>query len=169
MIYLDNASTTKIRKEVLDEMMPYLTDIYGNPTAKYYEQAVKAKDAIDLARHRVASLLSCKDEEVIFTSGSTEGNNMIIKGVADYYENKGKHIITTSIEHASIIETCHYLESKGGYDVTYLKVDHNGLININDLKKSIREDTILVSVMWVNNEIGTINRYKKNCTNMHIK
>jgi cysteine desulfurase len=160
MIYLDNASTTKIRKEVLDEMMPYLTDVYGNPSAKYYEQAIIAKDAIDLARNRVASLLNCRDDEVIFTSGATEGNNMVIKGVADYYAHKGKHIITTSIEHASIIETCKYLDTKG-FEITYLKVDEKGLIDINELRDSIRKDTILVSVMWVNNEIGSINDIKK--------
>ena len=160
MIYLDNASTTKIRKEVVDEMMPYLTDIYGNPTAKYYKQAVNAKNAIDLARHKVASLLNCREDEVIFTSGSTEGNNMIIKGVADYYVNKGKHIITTTIEHASIIETCKFLESKG-YKITYLSVNDKGLINIDELRSAINKDTILVSVMWVNNEIGSINDIKK--------
>jgi cysteine desulfurase len=156
MLYLDNSATTQIHPEVKEAMLPYLMEEFGNPSSKYYSVAENAKQAVKEARESLASLLSCDDKEIIFTSGSTESNNMIIKGVADYYSDKGNHIITTKVEHASVLETCKYLESKG-FEVTYLDVDQYGRIDIEDLKQNIKEDTILVSIIWGNNELGSLN------------
>lgn len=155
MIYLDNNATTKIHPEVREVMINCINEEYGNPSSKYYDLAKSAKSILDIARLNVAKLVGCATDEVIFTSGSTESNNMIIKGLAECNPNK-KHLITTKIEHPSVLNVFKYLETKG-YDVTYLSVDQNGLINIEELKKSINSDTLLISVMWVNNEIGTIN------------
>lgn len=156
MIYLDAAATTPIDPEVIDVMVDYLRNEYGNPSSKYYPQAIRAQEALKHARNQVASLLNVEPEYVIFTSGATESNNMIIKGVAEKYSSKGKHIITSNIEHKSVLETCKYLEKKG-FEVTYLNVDSNGLVIPSDLELAMRPDTILVSIMWGNNEIGTIN------------
>jgi cysteine desulfurase len=155
MIYLDNAATTKMHPKVYEAMVPFLLDEYGNPEAKYYDLAIHAKHAVDRSREIIADYFHCKESEIIFMSGASEGNNFIIKGIADAYSHKGKHIITTQIEHPSVLETCKYLETKG-YDVTYLSVDEKGLINLQELKESINENTILITIMWVNNEIGTI-------------
>lgn len=156
MLYLDNSATTPIHPEVKDAMLPYLMEEFGNPSSKYYERAENAKKAVKEARHSLASLLGCTDSEIIFTSGSTESNNMIIKGVADYYSSKGNHIITSTVEHPSVLETCKYLETKG-FDITYLNVDQYGRINIDDLANAITERTILVSILWGNNELGSLN------------
>ncbi|MFD0824433.1 cysteine desulfurase family protein [Neobacillus sp. M.A.Huq-85] len=156
MLYLDNSATTQVHPEVKDAMLPYLMEEFGNPSSKYYSVAENAKNAVKEARNSLASLLGCTSSEIIFTSGSTESNNMIIKGVADYYSNKGNHIITTKVEHPSIIETCKFLETKG-FEVTYLDVDRFGRINIEKLRNEIREDTILVSIIWGNNELGSLN------------
>lgn len=156
MIYLDNSATTPIHPEVKDAMLPYLMEEFGNPSSKYYTVAENAKKAVKEARNAVASLLGCHESEVIFTSGSTESNNMVIKGVADYYADKGNHIITTKVEHPSILETCRYLETKG-YVVTYLDVDQYGRVDSEELKNAINEQTILVSVIWGNNELGSLN------------
>lgn len=160
MLYLDNSATTKVLPEVISEMMPYLMDFYGNPNSKYYDQAVKTKDAVDIARQRVAELLNCHKDEIIFTSGSTESNNFILKGYSHANQKKGRHIIISSVEHSSIINTAKFLEEEG-YVVTYLPVNHDGLIDIEELQKSITDKTILVSIMWVNNELGSINDIKK--------
>jgi len=156
MLYLDNSATTKILPEVKDAMLPYLMEEFGNPSSKYYSIAENAKSAVKEARHSLASLLGCKDHELIFTSGSTESNNMIIKGVADYYSEHGNHIITTKVEHPSVLETCRYLETKG-FEVTYLNVDSFGRIDVEELKGSIKDTTILISIIWGNNELGSLN------------
>lgn len=154
MIYLDNNATTKVLYEVREAMLKYLTEEYGNPSSKYYSLAQNAKSALDEARINVAKLFGCEKDEVIFTSGSTESNNMILKGLSDL--SKKNHIITTNVEHASIIETTKYLETKG-FKVSYIKVDKNGIVDPDAIAKLITDDTFLVSVMWVNNELGSIN------------
>lgn len=154
MIYLDNNSTTKVLEEVRLEMIDFLSKEYGNPSNKYYSLANNAKKALNNARINVAKLFGCESDEVIFTSGSTESNNMILKGLADVSEKK--HLIVSSIEHSSILETAKYLETKG-YRVSYLKVDSKGLIDLQNLYDEISNDTFLVSIMWVNNELGSIN------------
>ena len=156
MVYLDNSATTKIYTEAYEEMLPYLLAEYGNPSSKYYEKANNSKVAIELSRERVSKLLGCSIEEVIFTSGSTESNNMIIKGVADFYQHKGKHIITSVAEHPSVLETCEYLVEKG-FKVTFLPTDYFGRIDPVQLEREITEETILVSLMWGNNELGSLN------------
>jgi cysteine desulfurase len=156
MLYLDNSATTPIHPEVKNAMLPFLMEEFGNPSSKYYSYAENAKSAVKDARHSLASLLGCTDSEIIFTSGSTESNNMVIKGVADFYSERGNHIITSKVEHPSIIETCRYLENKG-YEITYLNVDQFGRINLDDLKNEIKDNTILVTLIWGNNELGTLN------------
>jgi len=160
MLYLDNNASTQVDPEVFEEMKDYFVKYYGNPEAKYYEQAVIAQDAIAKARQRVAKLVGCNADEVIFNSGATEGNNTIIKGIAEYYRNKGNHIITTAVEHSSVYEVCKYLEIKG-FEVTYLKVNKDCQIDINELISEIRSTTILVSIQWVNGEVGSVFPMKK--------
>src|SRR5690625_1153302 len=156
MLYLDNSATTQVLPDVKDKMLKYLLDEYGNPSSRIYSLAERAKEAVERARVEVAQLLSVKSNEVIFTSGATESNNMIIKGVADYYNKKGKHIITSKVEHSSVIETFKFLEEKG-FEVTYLDVDRYGRIDLNNLKSSINKETILISLIWGNNELGSLN------------
>ncbi|WP_161515511.1 cysteine desulfurase family protein [Priestia megaterium] len=156
MLYLDNSATTQIHPEVKEAMLPYLMEEFGNPSSKYYSVAENAKNAVKEARHSLASLIGAQDAEVIFTSGSTESNNMVIKGVADYYSNQGKHIITSKVEHPSVLETCKYLEEKG-FEVTYLDVDKYGRISLEDLKSQLQDNTILVTLIWGNNELGSLN------------
>ena len=154
MIYLDNAATTKVNKKVLESMMPYFSEIYCNPSAAY-SFATKGRIAIEEARNYAAKLIGASDMEIYFTSGGSESDNWAIKAVAESFSDKGKHIITTKIEHHAVLHTCEYLE-RHGFDITYLKVDSDGKVRLDELKKSIREDTILISVMTANNEIGTI-------------
>lgn len=156
MLYLDNSATTPILPEVKEAMLPFLMEEFGNPSSKYYSLATSANTAVKKARENVAALLGTSPDEIYFTSGATESNNMILKGVADCYSEKGKHIITTKVEHPSVIETCQYLESKG-YTITYLDVDRFGRISIDELENRITPETILVSIMWGNNEIGSVN------------
>lgn len=157
MLYLDNSATTKLLPDVLEAMLPYLKEEFGNPSSKFYSLAENAKKAVDHSRQQVAALLNCRPDEVIFTSGATESNNMIIKGVADYYASKGNHIVTTKAEHASVMETCRYLEKKG-YRITYLEVDKYGRVNLEQLETIFQKDKpILVSVIWGNNELGSLN------------
>ena len=158
-IYLDNASTTQIDKRVLDEMMPYLTDSYGN-TSSLHLLGTSAKQAINKARKTISKYINAKPEEIIFTSSGTEANNMALKGVAFANRDKGNHIIVSSIEHDCILNTCHWLETQGFF-VTYLPVDKSGFIELDFLDKCINKKTILVSVMHANNEIGTINPIEK--------
>ncbi|WP_419883505.1 cysteine desulfurase family protein [Peribacillus sp. B-H-3] len=159
MLYLDNSATTQIHPEVKDAMLPFLMEEFGNPSSKYYLVAENAKNAVKKARSALGSLIGSKDSEIIFTSGSTESNNMIIKGVADFHSDKGKHIITTKVEHPSVLETCKYLETKG-FEVTYLDVDEYGRILLDDLRNQIKKNTILVTIIWGNNELGSLNDIK---------
>lgn len=154
MIYLDNAATTKTASEVLDAMMPCFTEIYGNPSS-IYSLGAAAKKAVSGARAVIAGALSAKAEEIYFTAGGSEADNWALKAAAEAYADKGKHIITSKIEHHAILHTCQYLEKKG-MEVTYLEVDENGMIRLEDLKAAIRPDTILISIMFANNEIGTV-------------
>ena len=154
MIYMDNSATSPVKEEVFNAMIPYLKEEFGNPST-FYSLGRSAKKAVETAREHVAQLINADTKEITFTSGGTESDNMAIKGIAYKLEDKGKHIITTEIEHPAVLRTCEYLESKG-FEVTYLPVQENGIIDVNDLKEAIREDTILISVMHANNEIGTI-------------
>ncbi len=154
MIYADNSATTRVKPEVLEKMMPYLTEQYGNPSS-LYAFAYDAKRAVEDAREKVADVIGAKAREIFFTSCGSESDNWAIKGTAMKYQNKGKHIITSCIEHPAIMQTCKYLE-KQGFEVTYLPVDELGRVTAEEVKKAIREDTILISVMAANNEIGTI-------------
>ena len=153
-VYLDNAATTKVRPEVVEAMLPYFTEIYGNASA-VYDFGQKCKQAIENARETIGSSIGTKASNIYFTAGGSESDNWALKGVAEAYKDKGKHIITTKIEHHAILHTCAYLEQQG-YEVTYLDVDADGLVSPEDVKKAIRPDTILISVMFANNEIGTI-------------
>lgn len=153
-VYLDYSATTPVKKEVLDIMLPYFTDIYGNPSS-LYSISDASKEAIATARGHVASLINADEKEIFFTSGGTEADNWAIMGVADALKNKGNHIITTKIEHHAVLHTCEFLE-KHGYEVTYLDVDSEGRVNPADLDAAITDKTILVSIMFVNNEVGTV-------------
>ena len=153
-VYLDNAATTKVRPEVVEAMLPYFTEIYGNASA-VYDFGQKCKQAIEDARETIAASIGTKAANIYFTAGGSESDNWALKGVAEAYGDKGKHIITTKIEHHAILHTCAYLEQHG-YEVTYLDVDADGLVSPEALRQAIRPDTILISVMFANNEIGTI-------------
>lgn len=153
-IYLDNAATTKTAPEVVEAMLPYFTESYGNPSS-IYSIGSKAKEAVTNARERIAGTLGAKTNEIYFTAGGSEADNWALIATAEAYEAKGRHIITSKIEHHAVLHTCGYLEKKG-YEVTYIDVDENGIIKLEELKKAIRPDTILISVMFANNEIGTI-------------
>lgn len=153
-VYMDNSATTAVKQEVLDQMMPIFTEIYGNPSSIHQAGQI-AKVYVDKARMQVASLLNASLDEIYFTAGGSESDNWALKGVAEKYRKKGNHIITTKIEHHAILHTCEYLE-KQGYEVTYLDVDEYGVVDLEQLKKSITDQTILISVMFANNEIGTI-------------
>lgn len=152
--YFDNAATTRVKKEVLEEMLPYFHEKYGNPSS-LYTIGRASKKAIEEARKKVASLINCNPNEIYFTGCGSESDNTIIKGIAYSYRKKGKHIITSQIEHPAVLHTCQALE-KQGFEVTYLKVNKEGFINVEELRNSIRNDTILISIMFANNEIGTI-------------
>ena len=153
-IYLDNAATTRMHEEVLQAMLPYLRDNYANPSA-IYSFAGEAKKAVGAAREQAASLIGAKPTEIYFTAGGTESDNWAIRAVAETYADKGKHIITSRIEHHAVLHTCEYLE-KQGYEVTYLDVDGEGKVSPEALERAIRPDTILISLMAANNEIGTL-------------
>ena len=152
--YFDNAATTKVKQEVLDEMIPFFDEKYGNPSA-VYAIAREAKKAIENSREKVASLIGANKNEIIFTSSGSEADNTAIKGIALKNRLKGNHIITTKIEHHAVLESCNFLE-KQGFDITYLNVDKNGFIDLKELKNVITNKTILISIMFANNEIGTI-------------
>ena len=185
MIYLDNSATTPIDPEVLDAMLPYLKEEYGNPSSRHYTLAVNAEKAVEHAREQVAALINADPREIIFTSGASESNNFIIKGISDYqkhYEDKGNHIITSTVEHKSILQTCKFLNGDvfwnkpdttiasqflkkkkttkkidRGFEVTFLPVNNYGQVSNNSFKESIKENTILASFIWGNNEIGSLN------------
>ena len=153
-LYFDNAATTKVDEEVLKTMIPYFCENYGNPSA-IYGIARKSKKALEEAREEIASIINCNPQEVYFTSGGSESDNTAIKGIARANKNRGNHIITSKIEHPAVLETCKELE-KEGFEITYVSVDKNGVLNMDELRNSIKENTILISVMYANNEIGTI-------------
>ncbi|MCH5343554.1 MAG: cysteine desulfurase NifS [Acetatifactor sp.] len=159
MIYLDNAATTKTAPEVVDAMLPYFSEYYGNAST-IYGLGSESKKAITNAREIIAKGLGARTEEIYFTAGGSEADNWAIKATAEAYAAKGKHIITTKIEHHAVLHTCEYLE-KQGYEVTYLNVDRDGLVDLEELKGAIRSDTILISIMFANNEIGTIEPIKE--------
>ena len=188
MIYLDNSATTPIDPEVLDAMLPYLKEEYGNPSSRHYTLAVNADKAVEKARSQVADLINADPKEIIFTSGASESNNFILKGVADYmkyYENKGNHIITSTVEHKSVLQTCKFLNGDvynnketnvatskflkkkpttkkidRGFDVSFLPVNSFGKVETDTFQDAINDNTILASFMWGNNEIGTLNDIK---------
>ncbi|MBO5098355.1 MAG: cysteine desulfurase NifS [Agathobacter sp.] len=153
-IYLDNAATTRVYPEVLEAMNPFFTEHFANPAA-FYSFANPAQKAVHEAREQVANLIGAKNEEIYFTGGGSESDNWAIKATAEAYQNKGKHIITSKIEHHAVLHTCQWLE-KQGFEVTYVNVDKDGVIKLDELEAAIRPDTILISVMAANNEIGTI-------------
>lgn len=154
MIYLDNAATTRCRPEVVEEMLPYFAEHYGNASA-VYDFGEKSKEAITKARERIAHNIHARPAEIYFTAGGSESDNWAIKGIAEAYEGKGKHIITSKIEHHAVLHSCEYLERKG-YRITYLDVDEYGRISPEDVERAICKDTVLISIMFANNEIGTI-------------
>ena len=192
MIYLDNSATTPVDPEVLDAMLPYLKEEYGNPSSRYYSLAINANNAVEKAREQVASLINAKPKEIIFTGGASESNNFIIKGVADYkkyYEESGNHIITSTVEHKSVLQTCkflngdvfwnksdksiasHFLKKKGstkkidrGYEVTFLPVNKYAQVEENVFLESIKKNTILASFIWGNNELGSLNNIERLCS-----
>lgn len=183
MIYLDNSATTMVDERVLEAMLPYLKAEYGNPSSKYYRLATRAREAVEAARYNVAKMINAIPNEIVFTSGATESNNMIIKGVADYkkyYEKKGNHIITSVVEHKAVINTCKYLNGDiysnkdavfslsnksrrvdRGYRVTFMEVNKYGQVQAEDLEHAIEDETVLVSLIWGNNEIGTLNNIRE--------
>jgi len=156
-IYFDYSATTPVDKRVAEKMMQYMTTegFYGNPASRSHKFGWQAEEAVDIARNQVADLLNADPREIVFTSGATESNNLAIKGAANFYNKKGKHIITCKTEHKAVLDTCRELERQG-YEVTYLDPENNGLIDLNKLAAAMRDDTILVSIMHVNNEIGVI-------------
>ena len=158
-IYLDNAATTKTRPEVVEAMLPYFTEYYGNPSS-VYEFSNESKKAINRSRETIAEAIGAKTNEIYFTAGGTESDNWALAATAEAYQAKGNHIITSKIEHHAVLHTCEYLE-KRGFEVTYLDVDENGVIKLDELKKAIRPTTILISIMFANNEIGTIEPVKE--------
>ena len=158
-VYMDYSATTYVKPEVLEEMLPYFTEKFGNPSS-FYEISRVTSRAVTEGRDKVAKALNCEPSEVYFTGGGSEADNWALKGIASAYKNKGNHIITTKIEHHAILHTCEYLE-KNGYEVTYLDVDEEGFIDLEQLKNAITDKTILVSVMFINNEIGTIEPIKE--------
>lgn len=153
-IYFDNAATTKLDDEVLKEMLPYLKDNYGNPSS-IYELGREARKAIEDSREKIAKVLNCKANEIYFTAGGSESDNTAIKGIAKANKKRGNHIITSKIEHPAVLETCKQLE-KVGFEITYISVDEKGIVDLKELKKSIKPTTILITIMFANNEIGTI-------------
>lgn len=159
LIYLDNAATTQVYPQVLDAMLPFFTEHYGNPSA-IYSFANEAKKAVDQSRSTIADLIGANTDEIYFTGGGSESDNWALVATAEAYESKGKHIITSKIEHHAILHTCEYLE-KRGYEITYIDVDEKGTIRLDELEAAIRPDTILISVMAANNEIGTIQPLKE--------
>lgn len=159
MIYMDHSATTPVKKEVLQEMLPYFSEFYGNPSS-VYQLSSKSKLAIDKAREQVAKGIGAKKNEIYFTGGGSEADNWAIKGIAYRHREKGNHIITSKIEHHAVLHTCEYLQEQG-FEVTYLDVDEYGMVRLEELEAAIKENTILISIMFANNEIGTVQPIKE--------
>ncbi len=159
LLYLDNAATTKTAPEVVQAMLPYFTELYGNPSS-VYSFAAKNKTAVMKQKEIIAEAIGAKENEIYFTAGGTEADNWALKATAEAYESKGRHIITSKMEHHAVLHTCEYLEKKG-FEVTYLDVDEFGMVRLDELEKAIRSDTILISIMYANNEIGTVQPIKE--------
>ncbi|MEM4259962.1 MAG: cysteine desulfurase NifS [Candidatus Woesearchaeota archaeon] len=159
-IYLDHAATTYVDERVKKAMNPYFSDIYGNP-GSFHSIGLLAKQAVDDSRKKIAKILSANENEIIFTASGTESINMAIKGIARAYKNKGNHIITQKTEHHAVLDTCEYLENYEGFKITYLNVDKYGLVNLEQLEKAITKETILITIMYANNEIGTLQPIKE--------
>lgn len=160
LIYLDNAATTRTAPEVVEAMLPYFTELYGNPSS-VYDFAGKSKEGVAEARKQIADVLGAKREEIYFTAGGSEADNWALKAAFEAYKSKGNHIITTKIEHHAILHTCDYLEKARGARITYVDVDENGVVKLDELEKAITPETILISVMFANNEIGSIQPIKE--------
>src|SRR6187399_2511609 len=154
-IFLDNHSTTPVDPRVLEAMLPYFTEKFGNAASRNHAFGWNAEEAVDYAREQIAALINCNPKEIIFTSGATESDNLAIKGVFEMYASKGNHIITCNIEHKAVLDTCKHIEKEGG-EVTYLKVNPDGLIDMKELEAAIKPTTILIAIMYANNEIGTV-------------
>mmetsp|Transcript_32349 Transcript_32349/g.71536 ORF Transcript_32349/g.71536 Transcript_32349/m.71536 type:complete len:461 (-) Transcript_32349:7-1389(-) len=159
-LYLDMQATTPLDPRVIDAMLPYMTDQFGNPHSRTHLYGWESEEAVERARKQVADLIGADPKEIIFTSGATESNNLALKGVASFYREKKKHIITTQTEHKCVLDSCRYLQQRG-FDVTYLPVRSDGLLDLEELRKAVREDTVMVSVMMVNNEIGVVQPIKE--------
>ncbi len=159
-IYLDYHATTPMDQRVLDTMLPYFTETFGNAASRNHAFGWKAEEIVGEAREQIASIIGASGKEIVFTSGATESDNLAIQGVAEFYKDKGNHIITASTEHKAVLDTCHYLEQKG-YEITFLAVDKYGSVNLQELEDAITDKTILVSIMAANNEIGTIHPLKE--------
>ena len=156
-IYMDNHATTPLDPRVLEAMMPYFSEVFGNAASRSHGYGWEAEKAVERGREEIARLINAKPKEIIFTSGATESDNLAIKGVVEFYKDKGNHVVTAAIEHKAVLDTCKALERKGLATVTYLPVDRYGLVDPDDVRKAITDKTVLVSVMFANNEIGTIN------------
>jgi cysteine desulfurase len=167
-IYLDNNATTPVDQLVLQKMLPYFSEHFGNASSKTHPYGWVAEGAVKEARMQVASLIKCEEQEIVFTSGATEAINLAIKGVCKRYSEKGKHLITASTEHKAVLDVCEQLQ-KEGYEITYLSVGRDGLIDADELKKSLRDDTVLVAIMMVNNETGVMQDMKKIADIVHEK
>ena len=154
-VYLDNAATTKVRDEVVEAMLPYFTEYFGNPSSLHLF-AREAGKGLDTARAQVAKALNAKPEEIIFTGGGSESDNMVLRGIPEAYKKKGKHVITSAVEHHAVLHTLEAMEKEGRVEVTYLPVDEYGMVTAEQVEKAIRPDTVLVSIMFANNEVGTI-------------
>lgn len=154
-VYLDNAATTKVRNEVVEAMLPYFTEYFGNPSSLHLF-AREAGKGLDTARAQVAKALNAKPEEIIFTGGGSESDNMVLRGIPEAYKKKGKHVITSAVEHHAVLHTLEAMEKEGRVEVTYLPVDEYGMVTAEQVEKAIRPDTVLVSIMFANNEVGTI-------------
>ena len=155
-IYLDYQATTPVDPEVLKTMLPYFTEVYGNASSRNHEFGWVAEGAVETARKQVADLIGASEKEIIFTSGATESNNLALIGITQMYAEKGNHVITTTVEHKAILDTCHYLEQQGK-EVTYLEVDQYGMVNLEELRAAITPSTVVVSIIAASNEIGSIN------------
>ena len=155
-VYMDYQATTPVDPRVLEAMLPYFRDEYGNAASRSHAYGWKAEEAVEQARQEIASLIGASSKEIVFTSGSTEAINLALKGVAEMYADRGKHIVTSEAEHKAVLDTCKHLE-KVGYEVTYLKPDRTGRVAVDDVARVLRPDTILVALIWANNEVGTLN------------